>query len=110
MLLLQLTTVFLGLVRLNHHQTPSMLVLALLKAIPLEILGAALQFVVADTGAMDHMLLDQSIFILYKSVRKLCVHHMGNNSYAPVLGQGTAIISLNGQHLLICNILHIPAL
>jgi hypothetical protein len=35
---------------------------------------------------------------------------MGNNSYAPVLGRGTAIISLNGQCLLICNVLHVLAL
>jgi hypothetical protein len=35
---------------------------------------------------------------------------MGNNSYAPVLGRGTAIVSLNGQCLLIRNVLHIPAL
>ena len=35
---------------------------------------------------------------------------MGNNSYAPVLGRGTAIISLNGQRLLIRNVLHVPAL
>jgi hypothetical protein len=54
------------------------------------------------------MLPDQSAFISYKSVRNLRVC-MGNNSYAPLLGQGTAIISLNGQHLLIRDILHIPA-
>ena len=35
---------------------------------------------------------------------------MGNNSYAPVLGRGTAIVSLNGQRLLIRNVLHVPAL
>jgi hypothetical protein len=35
---------------------------------------------------------------------------MGNNSYAPVLGRGTAIISLNGQRLLIRNVLHVPGL
>ncbi len=75
----------------------------------MEILGAALKLVVADTGAMDHMLLDWSTFISYKSVRNLCIR-MGNNFYAPVPGQSTAIISLNGQRLLIRNILHVPAL
>ncbi len=35
---------------------------------------------------------------------------MGNNSFAPVLGCGMAIISLNGQHLVICNVLHVPEL
>ena len=55
------------------------------------------------------MLPDRSAFISYKSVRSLRVR-MGNNSYAPVLGRGTAIISLNGQRLLIRNVLHVPAL
>ncbi len=88
---------------------PSRLVLALLKAVPLEILGAALKLLVVDTSAMDHMLPDWSAFISYKSVRNLCVR-MGNNSKAPVLGQDTTIISLNGKHLLIHNVLHVPAL
>jgi hypothetical protein len=35
---------------------------------------------------------------------------MGNNSYAPVLGKGTAIVSLNGKRLLIRDVLHDPAL
>ena len=35
---------------------------------------------------------------------------MGNNSFAPVLGHGTAIISLNGQRLLIPNVLHVAGL
>jgi hypothetical protein len=65
--------------------------------------------VVADTGATDHMLPYRLVFILYKSVRNLCVR-MGNNSYAPVLERGTAIISINGQHLLIHNVLHVMAL
>ncbi len=50
--------------------------------------------VVADTGATNHMLLDRLAFISYKLVQNLHVC-MGNNSYAPTLGQGTAIISLN---------------
>jgi hypothetical protein len=85
------------------------LVLALLKAVSPEALGAALQLVVADTGATDHMLQDRSAFISYKLVRNLRVR-IGNNSYAPVLGQGMATISLNGQRLLICDVLHVPAL
>ena len=64
---------------------------------------------VANTGATDHMLPDISAFISYKFVRNLRVR-MGNNSYAPVLSCGTTIISLNGQRLLIRNILHVPAL
>jgi hypothetical protein len=63
----------------------------------------------ADMGATDHMLPDRLALILYKLVWHLCVC-MGNNSYPPVLGRGTAIISLNGQRLLISNVLHVPAL
>jgi hypothetical protein len=35
---------------------------------------------------------------------------MGNNSFLPVLGHGTAIISLNGQRILVRNALHMPGL
>ncbi len=35
---------------------------------------------------------------------------MGNNLFASVLGHGTAIISLNGQRLLIRHVLHVPEL
>jgi hypothetical protein len=55
------------------------------------------------------MVPDCSAFISYKAARNLCVR-MGNNSYAPVLGRGTDIILLNGQRLLIRNVLHVPAL
>jgi hypothetical protein len=67
------------------------------------------RLVVADTGATNHMLPDGSAFISYKSVWHLRVR-MGNNSYALVLGRGTAIVSLNRQRLLIWNVLHNPAL
>jgi hypothetical protein len=63
----------------------------------------------ADSGATDHMLPDKSGFISYKLVTNLQVR-MGNNSYLPVLGQGSAIISLNGQRILVWNALHIPGL
>ncbi len=35
---------------------------------------------------------------------------MGNNLNLPVLGCGTAIISLNGQRILLRNVLHVPGL
>ncbi len=35
---------------------------------------------------------------------------MGNNSFLPVLGRGTAVISLNGQRVLIRNALLVPGL
>jgi hypothetical protein len=67
------------------------------------------RLVVADTDLTDHMLPDRLAFISYKSVRHLRVR-MGNNSYAPVLERGTAIVSLNGQRLLIRNVFHVPVL
>ena len=64
---------------------------------------------VADTGATDHMLPDKSAFISYKRISNLQVR-MGNNSYLPVLGHGTAIISLNRQRVLVRHTLHVPGL
>jgi hypothetical protein len=88
---------------------PPMLVQSLLKAIPTTSNGTPSCLVVADTGATDRMVPDRRAFISYKSVRGLRVR-MGNNSFAPVLGRGTAIILLNGQRLLIQNVLHVPGL
>jgi hypothetical protein len=88
---------------------PPGLMLGLLKAISPKDVGASLCLVMVDTGATDHMIPDCSAFISYKSVQHLRVW-MGHNSYAPVLGRGKAIISLNGQCLLICIVLHVPAL
>jgi hypothetical protein len=85
---------------------PSELVSSLLRAVSPADLHS---LVIADTGATDHMLPDRLAFISYKSVCSLRVW-MGNNSHAPVLGWGTAIVSLNGQRLLIRNVLHVPAL
>jgi hypothetical protein len=67
------------------------------------------RFAVADTGATDHMLPDKADFILYKSISNLQVQ-MGNSSFITVLGRGTAVISLNGQRVLIRNALHLPGL
>jgi hypothetical protein len=35
---------------------------------------------------------------------------MGNNSFVPVLGRGTAIFALNGKRILVRNVLHVPGL
>ena len=67
------------------------------------------RFAVADTGATDHMIPDKMCFISYKSIMGLSVR-MGNNSFVPVLGRGTAIFSLNGKRILIRNVLHVPGL
>ena len=64
---------------------------------------------VADTGATDHMFPDKTAFISYKRISHLQVR-MGNNSYLPVLGRGTVIISLNGKRVLIRHALHVPGL
>jgi hypothetical protein len=93
----------------NNINLPSTLIKSLLKAIPTTNGGTPFCLVVADTGAMDHMVPDRSAFISYKSVHCLQVR-MGNNSFALVLGCGTAIISLNGQRLLIRHVLHVPEL
>jgi hypothetical protein len=116
-LLLWLPTV--GLFNIPHLQMripcqmilflPPGLVLALLKAIYPNDLGASLWLVMADTGATDHMVPNCSAFISYKTVCHLCVR-MGNTSYAPILGQGTAIISLKGRCLLIWSVLHVSTL
>jgi hypothetical protein len=66
-------------------------------------------FAMADTGATDHMLPKNAAFTSYKLVSNLQVH-MGNNSFLPVLGCGIAVISLNGQRVLIRNALHVPGL
>jgi hypothetical protein len=64
---------------------------------------------VANTGATDHMLPDASAFISYKRVTDLSVR-MGNNSFVPVLGLGTAVFALNGKRVLVRNTLHVPGL
>jgi hypothetical protein len=87
-------------------------------ALPLDLVSSLLgavsptdlnRLIVADTGATNHILPDRLAFISYKSVWHLRIR-MGNNSYAPVLGRRTAIVSHNGQCLLIRNVLYIPVL
>jgi hypothetical protein len=67
------------------------------------------RFAVADTGATGHMLPKKTTFISYKLVSNLQVR-IDNNSFLPVLGRGTATISLNSQCVLIRNALHILGL
>ncbi len=64
---------------------------------------------VADTGATNHMIPDKSAFISYPPCLgwQVC---MGNNLFAPILGSGTAIISLNGKRIFIRDCLHVPLL
>ncbi len=71
--------------------------------------GSSHQFTVADSGATDHIFPNKSAFISYKLMVNLQVR-MGNNSYLPVLGQGSAVISLNGQCILVRNALHVLGL
>jgi hypothetical protein len=64
---------------------------------------------VADTGATNHMLPDKLCFISYKAISRPSVR-MGNNSFALVLGCGTAIFALNSKGVLIRHVLHVPSL
>ena len=64
---------------------------------------------VADTGATDHMIPDKNAFISYRPVTGRRVR-MGNNSFAPIIGTGSAVIALNGKRILIRECLHVPAL
>jgi hypothetical protein len=64
---------------------------------------------VTDTGAADHMLPNKSLFISYYPVIGWQVR-MGNNSFAPFHGYGSAIISLNGKKILIRDCLHVSDL
>ena len=71
--------------------------------------GRPLSLLVADTGVTDHMLPDKSAFISHRPV----VNHrvrMGNNSFAPILGTGSAVFAINGKRILIRDCLHVPAL
>jgi hypothetical protein len=64
---------------------------------------------VADTGVADHMLPDKSTFISYRPVANHWVR-IGNNSFAPILGTGSAVIAINGNRILIQDCLHVPTL
>ena len=63
----------------------------------------------ANTGATDHMFPDRSAFISYRKSAKSCVH-LGNISHTPILGEGTAIVALNGKAVLVRNALYVPGL
>jgi hypothetical protein len=76
---------------------------ALLKSWP------ATSLLVADTGAMDHMIPHKLAFISYKPATGRRAR-MGNNLFAPILRTGLAIISINGRRILICDCLHVSAL
>ncbi len=69
----------------------------------------ASSLLVADMGATDHMIPHKLAFISYKPATGRRVR-MGNNSFAPILGTGSAIISINGKLILTRNCLHVPAL
>ncbi len=68
-----------------------------------------MSLLVADTGATNHMLPNKAAFVLYYPVSGQQVR-MGNNSFAPIHGHGTAVISLNGKKILIREWLHVPEL
>ncbi len=55
------------------------------------------------------MILDKSAFISYRPVSGRQVR-MDNNSFAPILGSGSAVIAINGKCILIRECLHVPTL
>ena len=55
------------------------------------------------------MIPDKSVFISCRPVSGRRVR-MGNNSFAPILGSGSAVIAINGKGILIMEGLHVPAL
>ena len=63
---------------------------------------------VVDTGATQHMIPDRSAFVSYHRSDKRV--RMASDTYAPVRGEGTALISLNGRMVLIRDVLHVPDL
>jgi hypothetical protein len=71
--------------------------------------GPGRWFAVGDSGATDHMFPYKAAFISYNAIQNLQVQ-MGNNSFLPVLGRGTAILSLNKQQVLVRNALHVSSL
>jgi hypothetical protein len=72
-------------------------------------IGTSTTFIVANTGATNHMLPKKTAFISYTPVMGQRVR-MGNNSFASIIGKGSAIISLNSNKTLICDCLHVPDL
>ena len=68
------------------HATPSSAMLYNLKK----------ALTIADNGATNHMFPDMSVLISYHRSSHIQVH-LGSNTFTPVLGTGTAIISLNGK-------------
>jgi hypothetical protein len=88
-------------------------VLALLNSHPAHSFPASLDhcrvwtsLLVADTRATDHMKPDKLAFISYYLITG-CHVRMGNNSFAPILGHGSAIVSLNGKRVLIRDCCHV---
>ena len=63
----------------------------------------------ADSGATDFMLPDKAAFTSYRK----CFHRfalLGNDTKLPILGQGTAVFSLNGKVIMVRDALHVPGL
>ena len=64
---------------------------------------------IADTSATNHMFPDCLAFIFYHHSTHIQVR-LGNTTFTPVLGTDTAIVSLNGKCVFVCNTLYMPGL
>ncbi|CAM8905735.1 unnamed protein product [Rhodiola kirilowii] len=63
-----------------------------------------------DSGANKHVCKDRRSFKTYETV-KGAVLHMGNESTAPILGQGTVVLEFSsGKTLELLNVLYVPVI
>ncbi|CAM8956477.1 unnamed protein product [Rhodiola kirilowii] len=61
-----------------------------------------------DSGANKYVCKDRHCFKTYETVKGV-VLHMGNESTAPILGQGTVVLEFSsGKTLELLNVLHVP--
>ncbi|CAM8890197.1 unnamed protein product [Rhodiola kirilowii] len=62
-----------------------------------------------DSGANKHVCKDRHSFKTYETVKEGAVLYMGNESTAPIIGQGTVVLEFSsGKTLELLNVLHVP--
>ncbi|CAM8992948.1 unnamed protein product [Rhodiola kirilowii] len=62
-----------------------------------------------DSGANKHVCKDRHSFMTSETVKEGAVLYMGNESTAPIIGQGTVVLEFSsGKPLELLNVLHVP--
>ncbi|CAM8880967.1 unnamed protein product [Rhodiola kirilowii] len=62
-----------------------------------------------DSGATKHVCKDRRCFKTHETVKDGSVLHMGNESTAPIMGQGNVVLEFSsGKTLELLNVLHVP--